>query len=245
MNRFFYQTTQREAEIVRLQGDDAHHLRRVLRAAVGEQIELCDEQGLCHLARVTQITKDEVECALASALPSSEPQTKIELAFGLLKGEKTELVLQKATELGVSSLRPFFSERTVVRADKKQGARYERWQKIVRAAAAQARRAQIPAVVLPCQWSSLLTKFVDYDQVILFWEAELEQPLAQALRHCARGARILLLTGPEGGFSEVEVRGATAAGAEIVTLGPRILRAETAAITAVALTMYQAGEMRR
>lgn len=245
MNRFFYLTAQREAESVFLQGDDAHHLRRVLRAVVGEHIELCDEQGLCHLARITNITKDEVHCVLESALPSSEPQTKIELAFGLLKGEKTELVLQKSTELGVHSFRPFYSERTVVRPDKKQEARRERWQKIVRAAAAQARRARIPEVVLPCQWSSLLAQFDLYDQVILFWEAELEQPLAQALRNCARGTRILLLTGPEGGFSEAEAQAATAAGAAIVTLGPRILRAETAAITAVALTLYQAGEMRR
>src|SRR5690606_10341550 len=107
-----------------------------------------------------------------------------ELAFGLLKGEKTELVLQKATELGVHSFRPFFSERTVIRPDKKQQSRQQRWQKIVRAAAAQAHRSQIPEVKLPCQWTSLLADFVSYDKVILFWEAELAQTLAPVLANC-------------------------------------------------------------
>jgi len=245
MNRFFYHTAQREADIVRLQGDDVQHLTRVLRAAVGSQIELCDERECCHTARITEIRQDEVCCVLESPLSSSEPRTKVDLAFGLLKGEKTEFVLQKAVELGVNSLRPFYSERTVVRPKQTQSARQQRWQKIVRAAAAQARRNRVPEVVQPLQWPDLLSSFTDYDQVVLFWEAEAEQSLAQALRKCVPGARILLLTGPEGGFSEAEVQGAAAAGAEIVTLGPRILRAETAAITAVALTLYEAGEMRR
>ncbi|MCR3921187.1 MAG: 16S rRNA (uracil(1498)-N(3))-methyltransferase [Firmicutes bacterium] len=245
MNRFFYRGEQRDDELVRLHGEDAHHLLRVLRVAVGDDVELCEENGLCHLAQITTITKDEVYCVLGEPLPSSETKTTVDLAFGLLKGEKTEFVLQKATELGVATLLPFFSERTVSRPDKKQAKRHQRWQKIVRSAAAQSRRSRIPTVSLPYRWSELMQQFSAYDYIFLFWEAEHQYSLTEFMHADGQAARILLLTGPEGGLSEGEVQGAINAGATVVTLGPRILRAETAAVTAVVITMFQAGEMRR
>lgn len=240
MNRFFYSTKQREGQNVILDGEDAHHLLRVLRITIGESIELCDEQGICHRAEVAILTKQTVCSKLTELLTDSEPQTEVDLAFGLLKGEKTDYVLQKATELGVHRFLPFTSERTVV---KKQDAKTERRQKIVRSAAAQSHRSQIPQLLEPYSWVELLGRFAHYDMVLLFWERELEQTLAATMGNAAYGSKILLITGPEGGLSENEAAAAKSAGAKVVTLGSRILRAETAATTAVALVLYQAGEM--
>ncbi|NLZ92698.1 MAG: 16S rRNA (uracil(1498)-N(3))-methyltransferase [Firmicutes bacterium] len=245
MNRFFYRSAQRENNIVRLEGEDAHHLIRVLRADVGDKIELCDEQGVCQLAEITAITKHEVLCILGENLPNNETEAVIDLAFGLLKGEKTDFILQKTTELGVHALFPFISRRTVARPEKKLEKRQQRWQKIVDAAAAQAKRSYIPKVYTPSYWPELIQQFAAYEQVVVFWEKETKQSLKDVLSHLNTKTRILLITGPEGGLDREEVEAAAAAGAKTVTLGPRILRAETAAMTAVALTMYEAGEMRR
>ncbi len=245
MNRFFYQTKQRKDNIVCLEGEAVHHLTRVLRADVGDKIELCDEHGVCRLAEITAITRHEVQCILGELLPNNESEVLVDLAFGLLKGEKTDFILQKATELGVHALLPFISSRTVVRPSKQSDKRQQRWQKIAAAAAAQAKRSYIPKVGSPSYWPELIQQFTAYDQVILFWEMAAKQSLKDLLSRLKTKSRILLITGPEGGLEKAEVETAAAAGAQIATLGPRILRAETAALTAVALTMYEADEMRR
>ena len=243
MNRFFYQQKQREGQTVVLCGDDAHHAIRVLRLKTGELVALCDEKGACHQARIDKIVTDRVVCTLQEALPCTEARTKIDLAFGLLKGEKTEFVLQKATELGVHGFLPFESERTVVKLARKEEARLKRWQKIIRSAAAQAHRSLIPGISAPQKFTELLSVFPHYDLVLLFWEEEKGISLATIMQKGEKPASILLITGPEGGLSATEAAAARVAGAKVVTLGPRILRAETAAITTVALSLYQVGDL--
>lgn len=243
MSRFFYQAGECHGTEVTLCGDDAHHLARVLRAAVGDRLELCDGAGACHSAEIISVTKERVTCILGERLPDNEPRFKITLAFGLLKGEKTDFVIQKATELGVSALVPFVSEYCVVRPEKNTEGRYLRMEKIVRAAAAQSRRSVIPAVSVTKTWEGLLETFPHYGRVVLFWEKEHTTPLTNVLAHAAPEESILLITGPEGGISSGEAKRAREKGAQIVTLGPRILRAETAALAALAVSLYQTGEM--
>lgn len=244
MSRFFVGSEIKIDSIVTLGGEDAHHLVNVLRRSSGEFIELCDQSGYCYRAEITAISRPDVTCRLLEQLPDNEPAVHVSLAFGLLKGDKTELVLQKATELGVAGLLPFYSERSVTRLTaKKSEGRLPRWQKIVRSAAGQCRRNRIPVVSSPCEWKSLLSLFPDFDRVIFCWEDESRQPLGNLLQGIKTGDKILLVTGAEGGFSEAEAEEATALGAQAVTLGPRILRAETAAITAAALVLYDAGEL--
>jgi 16S rRNA (uracil1498-N3)-methyltransferase len=243
MSRFFYTAKERQDNLVFLAGDDAHHLLRVLRSNVGDGVELCDETGRCHLAVIAAADKKTVTCQLAAELPGSETSMRVFLAFGLLKGEKTDFVLQKATELGVAGFLPFISQRTVSRPEKKTEARLERWQKIIRGAAGQSRRSLVPTIEAPCSWQQLLTKIPTYNKTALFWEGERDVPLRAALDGVTANDNLLLITGPEGGLSKDEVHSAAAAGAHAVTLGPRILRAETAALTAVAVSLYQVGEM--
>jgi 16S rRNA (uracil1498-N3)-methyltransferase len=242
MNRFFYSAEQLSEGLVILPGEEARHLSRVLRAKAGERVELCDGNGLCRAAVIVSLDKSRVVCRPeGEPLPDNEPSIYITLAFGITKGEKTDLVVQKATELGVSALAPFYSERSVPRPDlRKEAERTERWRRIARSAAAQSRRNRVPAVLPPVRWQDLPHSFAGYDRVILFFEGEGKGTLRDAL---AEGKKVLLITGPEGGFTASEAVEAQAGGAAAVTLGPRILRAETAAFTAVALVLYQAGEM--
>lgn len=244
MTRFFYSPQQVQDETtVALEGEDAHHLQRVLRASVGDTVELCGGNGSCRQGEIVSLEKARVLCRLGGILPDSEPAVRFTLAFGLLKGEKNEFILQKATELGVSGFIPFISSRTVARPEKNMVSRRERWQKIIRGAAAQSRRSILPDIQLPCSWQELLQQSQRFEQAVLFWEGEGERPLRKALSQPMPGERILLVTGPEGGFSSEEALAALAGGVKPVTLGPRILRAETAALAALAVSLYQVGEM--
>ncbi|MBT9167131.1 MAG: Ribosomal RNA small subunit methyltransferase E [Syntrophomonadaceae bacterium] len=244
MNRFFYKQVQLLSEdTVKLSGEDVHHLLRVLRASVGESLELCCETGRCRRAEILFVEKNSVSCRLGDFLPDSEPSIQFSVAFGLLKGEKAEFVLQKATELGAASFIPFISERTVVRPDKEMENRRQRWQKIIRSAAAQSRRNLIPPVQSPASWQQLLELAKSFDKALLFWEGKGGRLLCDVLKNLQPKSRILLVTGPEGGFSDEELFAAKSHGLEPVTLGSRILRAETAALVALAVSLYQAGEM--
>jgi len=244
MNRFFYTQSQLlDEHTVELSGEDAHHLLRVLRASAGESLELCNETGQCRRAEIIITEKNGVSCRLGDFLPDSEASVQFILAFGLLKGEKAEFVLQKATELGAAGFIPFISSRTVIRPEKDMENRRQRWQKIIRSAAAQSRRNLIPPIAPPASWEQLLKLAKSFDKALLFWEAEGEGQLCAVLRNIQPKSRVLLVTGPEGGFSDEEALVAKSHGLASVTLGPRILRAETAALVALAVSLYQAGEM--
>ncbi|NLM45216.1 MAG: 16S rRNA (uracil(1498)-N(3))-methyltransferase [Firmicutes bacterium] len=243
MNRFFYEAKQRTGQTVILQGDDAFHLRHVLRLQSGEQIELCGPDGVCHSAVIVDLAKESVQCRLKEELPDHEPKIAVDLAFALLKGDRMDFALQKATEIGATAFFPVTSSRTVVKLPAKTEQKVQRWQRIVRSAAAQAHRNRVPVVHFPREFIALPALFAFYDRVLFFWEEARRGSLASALQGIGPGARLLLVSGPEGGFSPEEAVLAQKAGALVVTLGPRILRAETAAIAAVALTLYQAGEM--
>jgi 16S rRNA (uracil1498-N3)-methyltransferase len=243
VNRFFFSAGQRQGEQVLLDNDDAHHLRSVLRCTVGSRVELCDEKGRCFLAEIVASGRDGVACILRDALPGREAAVRFTLAFSLLKGEKNELLLRCGTELGLAGFLPFVSGRSVVRLEAIAVCRAGRWQKIVRAAAGQARRDLLPEIAHLHNWDEFLAVLPCYKKTILFYEGQDGLPLSTALHGVLPGDRVLLVTGPEGGFSAAEVTEVRALGGIIVTLGPRILRAETSAVTAAALALYQAGEL--
>ncbi len=243
MNRFFFSAGQRQGDRVTLGVDDAHHLRSVLRCAKGEEIELCDEKGCCFSATIAHAGREGVECVLTDVLPAREAAVRFTLAFSLLKGEKNDLLLRSGTELGLAGFLPFSSEHSVVRLETKKTSRTNRWQRIVRAAAGQARRDLLPEVAHLHTWEEFLAVLPHYKRKILFFEGKGGLSLSTALHDVAPGDRVLLITGPEGGFAAAEVAEVSVLGGITVTLGPRILRAETSAVAAAALALYQAGEL--
>ncbi|NHN30951.1 16S rRNA (uracil(1498)-N(3))-methyltransferase [Paenibacillus agricola] len=262
MQRYFIAPEQFTEAAVTIADDDAHHLVRVMRAKEGDQVIVSDGISREALVRIRTLDKDLVMADIVESLPmNNEPKVEVWIAQSLPKGDKMEIVIQKGTEIGADRFIPFASERTVVQLDaKKEGKKIERWQKIAKEAAEQAHRNRVPAVEMPLSWKALLQVAVGADAAWICYEKEngltLKQEIQSALAsfrgkltaadaelQSNRRAKLLLIVGPEGGFSEREVEAAEAAGCRSVSLGKRILRTETAAMVGLTCILYESGEM--
>jgi 16S rRNA (uracil1498-N3)-methyltransferase len=258
MQRYFIEPGQFEAGEVRILGDDAHHLARVMRAEPGDRIICSNGVDREVLAAIREVGKSEVVAdVVEERVMSGEAACGVWIAQSLPKGDKLETVIQKCTEIGAARFLPFQSERTVVQYDgKKEAKRVERWQKIAKEAAEQAHRSRVPAVDSPFTWRELMKLVPEADLALICYEKEGALQLKRLLggffadkRGIAPGGgsgdagRVLLLVGPEGGFTEKEVSEAEAAGCRSVSLGKRILRTETAAMAALTCILYESGEM--
>ena len=219
--------------------DKSRHLATVLRCAEGDEISVIDGKGRSYLARVTAILKKSVHVdILREVHTDTEPKVNILLCPAVLKGDKTDYVMQKATELGVKEIVPLITERCQVRESR----RTARWHKIAEEAAEQCGRAVIPVIHEPAAFEDFLKQAVsgsEYAGLIFMEDGGL--PPDEALARTGRvNHRILVLIGPEGGFSPSEAVMAEQAGFCRATLGAGILRADTAAVAAVALTRFLA-----
>lgn len=247
MRRFFAPPEHFRAEKVRLAGEEAHHLRRVLRLGPGAQVYVFDGQGREYQVEIEGWEGDAVlGRILAEVTPVPEAPLELTLAQGLAKGDKLELVIQKATEIGVQAVVPLHTGRSVVRPSGRDGERAARWERVAREAAKQCRRARVPRVEPITPLPALGERFHEYDAVLLLWEEERTRRLKEALHELrTQGTcrRLLILIGPEGGFLPAEVELAVAGGALPVSLGPRILRTETAGLVAASIVLYELGDL--
>ncbi|MCZ8518702.1 MULTISPECIES: 16S rRNA (uracil(1498)-N(3))-methyltransferase [Paenibacillus] len=252
MQRYFIEPAQWAGTTVTITGDDAHHLIKVMRARPGDECIVSDGVSREALVRLHTLEGGLVTAEVAEELPmESEPRVEVWVAQSLPKGDKMELVIQKGTEIGASRFIPFTSERTVVQLDgKKEGKRTERWQKIAKEAAEQAHRNRIPSVEGVRTWKSVMELAREADAALFCYEKQGEQALRSVIRGVLSGrkadegrAKLLLIVGPEGGFSEREAAEAELAGCRPVALGRRILRTETAAMVGLTCILYEAGEM--
>ena len=219
----------------------SHQLRNVLRLEPGSVITLLDGSGAAYPTRIVSL--DAVEATgrvLAKQLVRSEPDVQLTLFQCVLKRERFEWVLQKGTELGVSRFVPVISSRTVVRPAARLLSKYERWSAIVREAAEQSRRGRLPAIESPLPWRQAIDQGAGLR--LMAWEEA--RAGGSGLLSEAAGVRcISLLVGPEGGISCEEATAATERGWLPLSLGPRVLRAETAAVAAAAIVLHTAGEL--
>ena len=224
---------------VTIDGEDAYHLTRVLRVKPGEKVTATDGQGHLYELALTTVTPEAVHGeVIAVTADHSEPEIKITLCQSILKGEKMDWVLQKGTEIGVSAFVPFLSARTVARPTPPQfGKKQERWQKIVTAAAKQSGPGIIPAVQ-PILAGEQLSALFASSVTLVAWEGETIRSLRQVLAGREQPKEVVLIIGPEGGFAPEEVEMFTNQGALSISLGSRILRAETAGPLAAALLLY-------
>ena len=240
MNRFRAAREEIAAGKVRLRGAELRHLRDVLRIGTGEHVEVFDGEGRAAVAVVAAIDRTTAQLTIVG--PSerkSESPLAITLGVALPKGAKLDWVVEKTTELGVSRIVPFTSERTVPERQSFD-AKVSRWRRIAEAAAAQSGRTACPAIDDVATFATILQQAKAYDRSILFWEnggASLGAASDRTL------ASIFVVTGAEGGFSADEAAAAAASGLEIASLGPRTLRAETAAIAAVVLAQITWGDL--
>lgn len=235
-----YFTSEISGDTALLTGADAHHLGKVMRARIGEQVILCDGSGFDYDGVITAIEPDQVQFSVANKRPcTAEPKAKVTVFAGYPKQDKLELILQKSVELGAERIVPFFSRFCVV-TPKKEDQKNQRYARIAAEAAKQCGRGILPEVELPLNINQLPGRFSEFDAVLFFYEKG-----GRPLRQCvpAEGGRIALITGAEGGFSEEEAQALIAAGAIPVGLGPRILRCETAPIAALAAVMTLTGDL--
>ena len=215
---------------VALAGDQAHQIANVLRLKAGEEIVLV-RNGVESQVVIESVSATEVRGrCVARRDVDAEPRVRLVLALPILRGDRTEEVIEAVTQLGVSRIVPFVSSRSVVRS--LPDAKLERWTRVAREAAETARRGRIPVIDEPRPWEQL---FDALDApVLVAWESEVLVKLQEAVPHVAQ---LSLIVGPEGGLSMEEIAVAREHAAVTVSLGPRNLRSETAAIAAVAQVM--------
>ncbi len=242
MPRFFVEPEILTGSFAVLEGEQAAHAK-VLRLSRGDEVTLCDGQGREARCTVSDFSPGQVSLVIHSTEPShSEPRLQCSVYMGFPKADKFEHVIQKATELGAYEIVAFPSSRCISKPDDKSLAKkLERWQKIAASAAEQSGRGRIPQVLTLPSYKAALERAAQADKALLFYENERATTLRMALESSPYKT-VSLLTGPEGGLEESEVKQALDAGLSVCTLGKRILRCETAPLCALSAVMYDAGE---
>ncbi|TXK84093.1 16S rRNA (uracil(1498)-N(3))-methyltransferase [Paenibacillus sp. N3.4] len=253
MQRYFLPPEQFQPSMntVTIEGDDAHHLQRVMRADLGDKVICSNGVDREVLVRIMELDKTRVTAEIVEELPmNAESAVQVWIAQSLPKGDKMELIIQKGTEIGAARFLPFLSERTIVQYDaKKEAKRSERWQKIAKEAAEQAHRNRVPLIESVYSWKQLLARAKEADVAWICYEKEDGQQLKPVIQEAlaagklGQGKQVLIAVGPEGGFTEQEIKQAEEAGFRSVSLGARILRTETAAMVGLTCLFYETGEM--
>lgn len=242
MTRFFVAPEEINRNFVVLTGENAAHAK-VLRLKNGEQVMICDGQGSECVCTVSDVSPGQISLVVNSVQKSAaEPAVKVSIYMAFPKSDKLEHVIQKATELGAYEIVAFPSDRCISRPDAKSlQKKQERWQKIAASASEQSGRGLIPQVITLGSYSEAISRAIQADKAILFYENEHATTLRMALETGSYQS-VSLLTGPEGGLEGAEVEKARQAGMQICTLGSRILRCETAPLCALSAVMYHTGE---
>jgi len=250
LHRFFIDDLLGDAsESVELALSDAdrHHLSRVVRLVPGDRVVVVDTDGAEAEATLVEVSQERV---LADVGPKvvRPKRPRVVLAPAIARRERMELTVQKTTELGVAEIWPVVTSRCVVRLDEERsGKRAERWRRIAEEAAKQSQRADVPVVREPMTLTQLASEAGAFDVVLVPWEEAAAAGLGIGAALDAAGAlpdtSVLIVIGPEGGLSDVEVATLEAAGGVVVTLGDTVLRTETAAVVAVALAEYELGAL--
>jgi 16S rRNA (uracil1498-N3)-methyltransferase len=245
MARFFLPRERIQDQRGTIVGGELAHLRKVLRLGPGDHLTVFDDTGWEHDAVIRSFDPDRGNIDIVSSYqPERESSLQTTLALGLTKGEKTDFVVEKATELGVQTIVPFISSYTVPKLnDQKIQARTERWQRIALSAAKQCGRTLVPSICALCEFHEFVGQPRTEQLKLLFWEGESRLTLKQVYETERNARAILLVVGPEGGFSAEEANQGRRSGFKSVQLGRRILRSETAAIAALSLVQFLWGDI--
>jgi len=266
VTRFFVPDDQMRGDRVVLAGDDVHHAVRVLRMGAGHRFTAVGSDGSEYLVEIEQVDPGAAQLVarvVSRSRPDREPRLAVTVAQALIKGDKFDHVVEKATELGAAGFWPFAAARSVVRLDPARARhRVERWRRVAEAAARQSGRLRVPAVEPVLTFEQLLARAADWrsrhgpDSVVLAWEGESERGLYQLMQarwgppsqrapEPGRRDSLLVIVGPEGGFAPGEAHALREAGASPVSLGRLILRTETAAPAILAMLLYHSGDLGR
>lgn len=238
--RFF--TSYTDEDIIYIRDEEYHHLVNVLRANIGEQITVCFNDGNENICEIINLSKNQAQLKVLKRQKNiAEADIDVTLFQAVPKGDKLDLIVQKSTELGVKEIVPFLSQFTQT---KSISGKTDRLKKIASEATKQCKRAVIPDIREVTTFPKVLEMLGQYDYILMPYELENSLDIKTALDNTDNPKKIAVIIGSEGGFCKEEVMQARETGANIVTLGNRILRAETAAISVISIIMYQFQQMK-
>jgi 16S rRNA (uracil1498-N3)-methyltransferase len=247
MRRFIIQSRSLSGDNPAITGDDAAHIRKVLRLKIGDEIELIDGTGLECDARIVRMATGKVEVSiLRRRLPESPSALRLIIAQALLKDNKPDTIIRQITELGIHEWLPFAAHRSVpVLNAQRISSRKDRWEKIAIEALKQCRRSKLLEISDLLTYDAMLTYGRNCDIKLIFWEDESpSRPFELPDANAASVQSVMAIIGPEGGFTPDEIAAARAQGYTTVSLGPRILKADTATLAVSTLLQYGYGDMR-
>lgn len=246
MDRFFVEKNNINLEnnTCVIEGEDVKHISKVLRCKVGEQLEVCDCNNSEYLCEITNIDKDIVNLDIIEKIDiKRESDIKVKLYQGLPKGPKMEMILQKLTEVGVDEIILVQTKRSVAKVDdKKEDKKIERWERIIYEAAKQSKRGQLPKLRGVLSFKEALEDMKSNDMNICPYENERTVSIKNAIKD-ANINNIGIFVGPEGGFAEEEIEKIQDIDSKVVSLGPRILRTETASVVASSIVLYELSDL--
>jgi 16S rRNA (uracil1498-N3)-methyltransferase len=245
VTNFYVHPDDVQADRVRFRAEESRHIGQVLRRSSGDVITAVDGRDNEYTVVLERIGATSAEGRIVQhRRRRREPIAEVTLAQALPKGAKLGGIIQKATELGAVSIWPLMTEHTVVSPGRGAGAgKLGRWQRIAIGAMKQSLRTRLPEIRPPMDYSEMLEQVSGFDLALMAALSKDALPLGRILNGAASRRRIVILVGPEGGFSEHEMERARSAGIRQITLGPRRLRAETAAVVFLGLVMFRLGEM--
>lgn len=242
MHRFFADKSQFTDTSVELVGDDVKHISRVLRLKEGDCVSVCNKDKIDYLCKISVVDKEKVVADILDKSPNlNESNIDITLYQGLPKGDKMDLIIQKCVELGAVKIVPVVMKRTVVKPGNIQN-KMQRWQRIADESSKQCMRGILPEVAQPLTFEQMLDKLKEDELTILPYENENHTKLKKVLADNLSKKKINIIIGPEGGFDDDEIVLAQSKSIKTVTLGPRIMRCETAPIAAISAVMYELGD---
>ena len=235
MRRFFVPRDAVAEDQVMIRGTQAHHMAVVLRLQPGERVIVFDGSQVDRVVELERVAPEQVTGRIVESRPGLHLGIALTLVQGIPKGTKMDDVVRMGTELGVAEFLPVHTRRTVAEARH----RAARWRRIAIEAAKQSRRSDVPQVHEPVHLGPALDAISGHDLILLLWEGERQQTIAQALVGAGMPGRVAVIVGPEGGLESAEVEEATRHGAIPVSLGSLVLRTETAGIVALSMVLYE------
>lgn len=246
MRRFFVEKITPPTDSLSLTGKEARYISKVLRMKKGEVLTIMDGKGQLFESTIEDLNYKEVKVRIEKGISPLPPSPiEISLAQALIKSNSMDYLIQKLTELGINSIRLFYSERTVIRL--KPGHlinKMDHWMEIMKSACRQCGRATLPALNPPLVFEGIIENAPDKETLkILLWENEEKTDLKKVLRSMSPLPHTLAVVGPEGGFTPNEINQAREAGFHIISLGNRILRTETAAVSLISIIQYEWGDL--
>ncbi len=246
MHKFFVPKHSIIGDNAIIDGEDVKHIYKVLRLQIGDKVSINNCEGKEYIGEITLIDKNTVNINLLEENPiNNESPIQVYLFQGMPKSTKMDLIVQKNTELGVKAITPIITERVIVKTELKEFKKVDRWNRIALEACKQSKRSLVPQINVPMEFEDLLKELKHMDLVVVPYENEEGYGIKKLVQNVQKDKinKVAIVIGPEGGFEESEILRLKEIRAEIVTLGPRILRTETAGFTCLSLIMYELGDL--